>query len=115
MSYYSRLELEWNDIDQPMGVEPEAILERARVLVRENDYSDDLLEDLGIALQGSHNQGIGFNKMYSDLMIEMVEFLSRGFPKTIFRARGTGEELLDTWIREFKNGEVTLSYGPWDT
>lgn len=113
LSYYTRLELEWDDTEEARSVEEEAIVERVRLYAVEQNVSEDILDDLRVALEGPHNNGIGFNKMYSHFVIDMLEFLSLGFPKTRFVARGAGEDLLDVWIREFKNGETILSYGPW--
>ncbi len=114
MSHYTRLEIEWNDDEGKEPVDENKFVERVRLYVVAQNFSEDVLEELRVAFEGPHNNGVGFNKMYSDLIIEMLEFLSRGFPNTRFFARGAGEELFDVWIREFKNGEVVLSHGPWN-
>jgi hypothetical protein len=113
MSHYTRLEVAWDDTEQQKTVDEDALVERARIYFLEQGFSEDGLDDLRVALKGMHNDGLGFNKMYSDLVLEMLEFISCGFPNTRFWARGCGEEHLDLWVREFKNGEAILSYGPW--
>jgi hypothetical protein len=114
MSYYTRLELEWDDSEEKRVVEEDHIVERVREYMIEQEFCEDLLDDIRTALKGPHNDGCGFNKMHSELMVEMLEHLSRGFPGTVFFARGTGEILRDMWIRELKNGEVLFAHGPWD-
>ena len=113
MSYLNRVEIEWHDEEEKRVVDADRILERARVFVQEQDIKEDVLADLRTALEGPHNEGLGFNRMYCDLIVEMLLFVSRSFSATDFTIRGTGEELLDTWVREMRNGEVTLSHGPW--
>ena len=114
MSYYTRLELQWDDSDE-QGFDEEAIVERVRGFLNEQDISEDVLDDLRAALEGPLHSGVGFNRMPCELIVEMLRYLSRGFPETRFLARGTGEELLDVWLRELKNGETTLAHGPFDS
>lgn len=113
MSYYTRLAIEWDDSNEHQPVDEDSLVERARLYVHEQDISVDILADLRDALGGCTNDGVGFNRMSSDEIIDLIRFVSRGFPNTCFFARGAGEEMLDLWIREFKNGEVTRAHGPW--
>ena len=114
MSYLTRVEIEWYDSgEKAVAVDPEQILNRAKVFVQEQEISEDVLIDLRTALEGSHNDGVGFNRMYSEGIVDMLSFVSLGFPSTAFYIRGTGEELSDMWLRAFENGRVFQSHGPW--
>jgi hypothetical protein len=114
MSYHTRLELEWDDTGAKQAVDQESVVERVKAYLDDHDLSHDVLADLREALEGSLNCGTGFNGMGSDLIIDMLVYLSRGFPDARFFARGTGEELLDLWFRELQNGEVIQAHGPWN-
>lgn len=113
MSYYTRVEIELERGDGRV-VDVEAIVARAEAYVQEAGYHEDVLSDLRAALTGDGNHGAGFNNMRSDLIIDLIAFLSREFPETSFFVRGTGEELHDVWLREFRGGLITFCRGPWD-
>jgi len=40
--------------------------------------------------------------------------VSKLLPKLEFAARGVGEEIRDTWVREFAGGEQSFEAGPWN-
>ncbi len=113
MSYYTRVEIECVDSEDGV-VDVEAILARAKVYIQEQGYHEDVLADLRVALTGAHNDGVGFNRMHCDLIIDLIPFLSREFPQTWFFVRGAGEGLCDVWLREFRGGLITFCRGPWD-
>lgn len=115
MSYFTRLEVEWDDSAEKKVVDMDRIVQAAADYVAQRGWNTDVLEDLRKALEGPHHDGIGFNKMYSEYIEDLLLAISRAFPNTTFLARGAGEELLDVWIREVKNGAVAGSQGPFKT
>lgn len=113
MSYYTRVEIAFDDSEENFSVDTNKITDRAKIYVQEQNLSEDLIEDLRAAFQGTLHDDVGFNKMYSEMIIDLMQFISRGFPNTVFFVRGAGEEFLDLWLRVIKKGEISVSHGPW--
>lgn len=49
---------------------------------------------------------VGFNKIYSLEIEELIESLSKAFPSLRIQARGWGEDISDVWYCEFHNGQM---------
>jgi hypothetical protein len=75
-------------------------------IIQEQDWHQDVLDDLQSALKATENGAWGFNHMGADLVEALLSGISRAFPRVLFVARGCGEEVVDTWYREFKDGQI---------
>ena len=115
MSYYTRLELTWDDANRAAGsLEEGHVVSAAESFVRGSGWSTDVLNDLRFAATGQGFANPGFNKLYSPGVIALVEHISRQHPDVTFFARGIGEEPWDMWFREFRSGRVVKQFGPFD-
>jgi hypothetical protein len=111
MSYYHRIEIEWyDDTDQ---VTAEMIMDSAAQHVPAHWSRDDFLADLRDALRGPLHDATGFNNVWSGYFEDFMLKLTPCFPDVTFLVRGAGEELREVWLREFKNGKITLEHGPF--
>lgn len=114
MSYYTRLELQWDDADYVHGsLTPQLIAGAAKSFVVGNGWSLDVLEDLLASAEGKGLDLPGYNSIYAEPLIAMLREISLAFPSVTFFARGIGEEMLDTWTREIRAGEVQREFGPF--
>lgn len=114
MSYYTRLDLSWDDGDSASGsLTAEDIMTAAKACFAKFGWSTDVLDDLQIAAEGRGLDSIGF----SDIGFGLVDFLkdiSLLLPSATFYARGIGEEIFDTWICQLRAGEIVWQAGPFD-
>ncbi|QTN26210.1 hypothetical protein HZ993_12730 [Rhodoferax sp. AJA081-3] len=116
MSYYTRLELSWDDGDYAAGdMTPEAVLLAARPFVVASDWGvEDVLSDLRESAEGNGLDRQGYNRIVAFDLIELIATVSRAYPDVTFYARGVGEEYFDTWARHFRGGAVLWEFGPFD-
>ena len=115
MSYYTQLQVNWNDLDRASGdISVEDVLSAAKGFVREHDWSEDLLVDLRSACNLSTLGPPGFNRALSYGIIDLMEHVSRELPDVTFFVKGSGEEFWDIWVREFRNGAPVAERGPFD-
>ncbi|WP_440532166.1 hypothetical protein [Variovorax sp. YR566] len=115
MSYYTRLELQWDDADYASGsLTPQLIAEAAESFVVGNGWSLDVLKDLRASAEGKGLDRPGYNSIYAEPLIAMLREVSLAFPSVKFFARGVGEEMFDTWARDIRAGEVHREFGPFE-
>lgn len=113
MSYYTRFEVTWDDSDWAKGnIAEEQIIAAARPFILGNDWSEDVLNDLRDALRGFGQPGMA--KLPSYCIEQMAVHISRSIPDVTFYARAMGENFADVWIRQIRDGKVTLARGPFD-
>lgn len=114
MSYYTRLDLSWDDGDYSTGT---LLVEDFMVAAKECfgafAWSADVLEDLQIAAEGRGLDSTGFNQIGLDI-VDLLLAISSKIPNVTFLARGIGEDVFDTWIRQFRAGEINWEAGPFD-
>ena len=116
MSYYTRLELTWDDGDYAAGsLSDDDILRAARPLIEANGWGvDHVLADLAQSVSGGGLDRPGYNRISAFDLIAMVGSVSRAFPQVVFYARGIGEDYFDIWARQFRDGNVLFESGPMD-
>jgi hypothetical protein len=116
MSYYTRLELEWDDGDYTAGtLTHEDVLRAAKPFVEASGWDVDyILADLKESASGGGLDRQGYNRVSAFDLIEMLATVSRAFPQVTFYARGVGEDHFDTWGRHFRSGDVLSEFGPFD-
>ena len=115
MSYYTRLELQWDDADYPLGsITPEMVSSAAENFVTRNEWGRDVLADLRASAAGEGLEHQGYNRIETEALIEMLSDISQAFPVVTFFARGVGEDMFDTWMRTIRAGEVTSQFGPFE-
>jgi hypothetical protein len=114
MSYYSQLQLSWDDSDFPQGnLTVEMLGEIASEFANTNNWSQEIVSDLKGACESEQLGDLGFNNAYSHGINELLEFVSKKFPEVTFYAKGSGEEFLDIWIRVYRGGFATMQFGPF--
>jgi len=113
MSYYTRLEIAWDDSDYAKGnLTVQEIVDAAKQFVEDNGWSYDVLKDVELAASGdglSHN---GFNGAYVFGVLALMEHISKSIPEVVFFARGAGEEPTDIWFRKLQSGNTLCELGP---
>ncbi|WP_418131381.1 hypothetical protein ABL849_12060 [Variovorax sp. 375MFSha3.1] len=115
MSYYTRLELEWDDADYTRGtITPEMVSSAAVDFVTRNEWGRDVLDDLRASAAGEGLEHQGYNRIEAEALVEMLREISRAFSSVTFFARGVGEDMFDTWMRTLRAGEVTSGFGPFE-
>lgn len=115
MSYYTRLELQWDDADYTLGsVTPEMVSGAASDFVTRNEWGRDVLDDLRASATGEGLEHQGYNRIGGEALVEMLREISRAFPAVTFFARGVGEDMFDTWMRTIRAGEVASQFGPFE-
>jgi hypothetical protein len=115
MSYYTRLELQWDDADYALrSLAPEQVSRAAEKFVISNEWGLDVLKDLQASCEGQGLDRLGYNRIGADALTAMLCEVSRAFPAVKFYARGVGEEIFDTWARNIVGGEITWEFGPFE-
>ena len=113
MSYYTRLELTWNDSDCTKGtLDVKDIILVAQQCIDDNGWSTDVLKDLEQSTISDGLSNFGFNGLYSFGIIALIQHVSRHIPDVTFFARGVGEEFSDIWLREVRAGVIVKEFGP---
>lgn len=114
MSYYTILELSWDDSDYPKGsIAVGDILLAAKPYIEANGWHDDVLGDIENAAKGFGNQSPGFNGIHGVAIIDLLQQVSLKIPQVRFFARGVGEEFDDFWSIELLAGEAVTHTGPY--
>ena len=116
MSYYTRMELNWDDGGYAAGsLSADDVLQAARPFVETNDWGvDDVLADLKESVSGGGLDRPGYNRISAFDLIAMIETVSRAFPQVTFYARGVGEDYFDIWARQYRDGNVLMESRPID-
>jgi hypothetical protein len=115
MSYYTRLEIEWDDSDRHQGENIQAeVIAAAEPFVSHNRLHTDVLKDLKDALRGFNNSDIGFKSIPQPFLEAMMLQISRTVGNVTFYVRGAGEEFGDIWMRKIRDGNVVFSRGPFN-
>ncbi|TWD77269.1 hypothetical protein FB547_110231 [Variovorax beijingensis] len=113
MSYYTRLELQWDDADYTLGtITPEMVSSAAVDFVARNEWGRDVLDDLRASAAGEGLERQGYNRIEAEALVEMLREISRAFSNVTFFARGIGEDMFDTWMRTIRAGEIVSEFGP---
>lgn len=73
---------------------------------------EGVLEDLEKMMKSTWS--IGFNGLYSGLILNLFDTLSEKFPDIRFIVRGMGEETTDFWLRELLAGKCLFGVGPFE-
>lgn len=116
MSYYTRLELQWDDAEYALGtLTPETVSNAALDFITQNDWGRDILDDLRASAAGEGLERQGYNRIEAEALVDMLREVSRAFPTVTFFGRGIGEDMFDTWIRTVRAGEVVQEFGPFET
>jgi len=115
MSYYSQLQLSWDDSDCSKGnVTGEMLADLALRFARENNWSEEVSSDLKVACESDHLSNLGFNKAHAFGIIDLLAYISSNLPDVTFYAKGSGEEFFDIWVRVFRGGIATAQHGPFE-
>lgn len=115
MSYYPRLELQWDDADYSLGsLTPEQISASAAGFVARNNWGLDVLSDLRASAAGEGLEHQGYNRIGAAALVEMLCEVSKAFPNVTFYGRGVGEDMFDTWMRTIRAGKVLSQFGPFE-
>ncbi len=115
MSYYTQLQLTWEDDGASLErLEVDRIVEAAAAVASEMNWSADILGDVRSACDSSILSPPGFNDLQAHGVIHLVREISSKFPEATFYAKGCGEAHWDVWIRTFRAGQVMLERGPFD-
>ncbi|MGB4881941.1 MAG: hypothetical protein WBO82_02730 [Neisseria sp.] len=112
MGYYTRLELQWDNTDKRH--QPFTLSDANYVITQwlnERSLSNDVLMDWHTLQEEPF--GYCFNSLSKNQLIELLEIIASAFPHVHFYARGMGEDFTDVWLREFANGKVIKSIGPF--
>lgn len=91
------------EIDDVLG---DQILE----LLDNEGIHHDVLDDFDQAF----DSGVASFNVHAASLALLVESIAALCPQLSFEARGLGEEFRDTWIREFRLGELVFEAGPWE-
>lgn len=109
MSAETMLEVRYLGCDDPVDVD-ELYDEVVKLVETEHHLHRDVAGDLRDAFaEGRAELAVSVASVRA-----LVTDLSRLSPAAHFVARALGEDLKDTWIAEFRDGEAVLDEGPWD-
>lgn len=111
MSYYTRLEVDWDDTRG--AVAETDIIAAAESFVARSGLHKDVLSDLKDALRGFNNGDIGFNRVPGFLIERMMLHVSAAIPDATFYVRAVGEEFNDVWMRRIHAGKIVFAQGPF--
>jgi len=110
MSYWTFIDLEVDSEDGPPDVNE--VLRIARPYIEDEGWAvEPILDHIR---EGLDERETSFNHLYSDELEGLMLHISEHFPRVHFRMRGRGEEFYDFWIREFYNGKIIFSRGPFE-
>jgi len=113
MSYYTILDLAWDDSDYPKGsISEKDITDAAAPYLEASGWHSDVLKDIAVATRGFGSSTPGFNGIPGFALIEMLQHISKQLPNVTFFARGLGEEFGDIWLRRLRDGEPLEAIGP---
>jgi hypothetical protein len=115
MSYYTVLQLSWDDSDYPKGnIVAQDVVAAAAAYVTRNGWHIDVLKDLEAAASaGFGNHVSGFRNIPGFALVRMLQEVSKALPQITFFARGIGEEFEDLWLVQMRAGEVQTKSGPF--
>jgi hypothetical protein len=109
MSYYTRVTFEFSDEPPPVESASQAVRAYLQPL---NVYAVDyVLEDFR---KGWTEGSTEFNGLVAQDVEGIMKAVSLAFPEMQFYVRGMGEEYLDVWLRQFENGKILHSVGPFE-
>jgi hypothetical protein len=109
VSYYTSVELSWDG----EGITIDALLKSAKPFIKKAGWAvEDVLETLGKLLEEGRES---FNRLYSEDLEGLFLHLSKAHKKVSFWIRAWGEEHRDVWLREFQDGKLVLSAGPFQS
>jgi len=114
MSYYTVLQLSWDDSDYPKGnIAAQDVVTAAAPHVTRSGWHSDALKDLETAASaGFGNHASGFKNIHGFALVRMLQDVSRALPLVTFFARGIGEEFDDMWLVQIRAGEIERKAGP---
>lgn len=107
MSYYSWVHLHYLDSSE---IDPSELAESLAKHLDAVGVSRDVCADVSDLF----TNGESVFKLYGGMIVEILEWISAQRPGTPFGVQGRGEELRDVWIREFAEGKVSYSQGPFE-
>jgi|SRR5581483_1678768 hypothetical protein len=115
MSYYTVLQLSWDDSDYPKGnIGAQDVVSAAAAYVARNGWHLDVLKDLeGAATAGFGNHAAGWKNIPGFALVRMLQHVSTQLPQVTFFARGIGEEFHDLWLVQIRAGEIQEKSGPF--
>src|SRR5262249_18464635 len=109
VSYYTRLEVTWDDTG---AVDETDIIAAADSFLARGGLHKDVLSDLKEALRGF--SAPGFNRVPGPLIEMMMLHVSAAIPDVTFYVRAVGEEFNDVWMRQICAGKIVFGQGPFD-
>ena len=107
MSFHTEL---WIQLEEGHVSDVERIRADITGYLDRNALHHDICSDLLIAFSTGNSI---FNLDGWSVRALLAE-VSRLLPQLQFAARGVGEEIRDTWVREFAEGEQCFEAGPWN-
>ena len=120
MSYYTRAEISMIvDGEDLTGYAPkpddeiEQVLRAAASYFEPLDYATDVMESMRDAMRSGTGD---FGNMFHEDFEKLFVHLSTKFPQAVFRLRCMGSmEFGEMYLREFKQGKISMSIGPFET
>ena len=115
MSYYTVLQLSWDDSDYPKGnIVAQDVVTAAAAHVTSNGWHINVLKDLEAAASaGFGNHAPGFKNIHGLELVRCLQEVSRALAQITFFARGIGEEFGDLWLVQIRAGEIQKKIGPF--
>jgi hypothetical protein len=107
MSYYSWVHLHYVDSSE---IDPSELVEPLAKHLDAVGISRDVCADVADLF----TKGEATFKLYGGMIVEILGWVSAQRPAIPFGVQGRGEELRDVWVREFAEGQVSYSQGPFE-
>lgn len=108
MAWETALQIAYLDDSEPLEIEEvrDPIVE----LLDDEGLHPDVLDDIAEAF----DVGVASFTLPADQLALLIESVAALAPQISFTARGLGEQFRDTWVREFRDGELVFEAGPWE-
>lgn len=105
MSYYSYVELTWDDSDYTLGNLTFSDIEPiVRQWAKDCDIHPDVILDIKTIIENPFQPC--FNGLDGALIQDLFACIAETFPQIHFFVRGMGEEFDDMWKYQFINGKL---------
>lgn len=112
--YRTRLELRWDDSQYEDGeFSPQKLEPLVAEWLEKHGFDPNTKHDFDATIDEPFSYG--FTGMSSEQLIALLANIAQEFPTMHFYVRGAGESFGDMWLREFHNGQIIFSAGPYHT
>jgi hypothetical protein len=108
VSYYTRITFDFSDV--PPGAEEASTVVRSWLMAQNLYAVDDVLADF---LRGWTDGYTEFSDLVSQDIEGLMQAVSVQYPTIRFYVRGMGENFNDVWLRQFQNGKIVFTLGPF--